>query len=229
MSVTGRLVSALAHDLRNTLQIVQSLPMIEESDLPDEDLLAVIDDVGICLADAAAIAVRMQDGIPAQAQFCSITAEIRSAVRQFRASLPSAIALVADIQQSGLVMLPPVEIRRVITNLVRNSRDAMPGGGTIRLTVRQDANEATVTVEDDGQGMSPSVLRRVFEPDFSTKGDAGNGLGLHTAREIVASCGGSIGVRSVRNEGTVFTVTLPIVHDIDGDHLGVRTAMRRGA
>jgi two-component system, chemotaxis family, CheB/CheR fusion protein len=107
------------------------------------------------------------------------------------------------------------EIRQLFTNLLVNAIDALDNGGTIHVRVqpgRRWANGETglrITFADNGRGIAPEGLRRIFEPFYSTKKDAGTGLGLWVAHGIVQKHGGSIRVRSLSeaaHHGTVFSI-----------------------
>jgi PAS domain S-box-containing protein len=125
----------------------------------------------------------------------------------------------------ALVRADAAQIEQMIANLVANSRDAMPGGGTITLSLsetqlnqeqaRQHPNlspgpHVLFSLRDTGSGMTPEVQSRIFEPFFSTHqlGRAA-GLGLATVYGIVNQSGGSISVESTLGVGTTFHVYLP--------------------
>jgi PAS domain S-box-containing protein len=112
----------------------------------------------------------------------------------------------------------PGELKQAISNLISNAADAAGWEG--RITVRSESVQVDrsafvqVVVEDDGPGIPPELMDRIFEPFFTTKKDVGTGLGLWVTKGIVDRHGGSIAVRSRRNEpgrrGTAFTVRLPL-------------------
>jgi signal transduction histidine kinase len=111
------------------------------------------------------------------------------------------------------------EIRQVLSNVVGNAIDAMGGnGGRLLVRSREATNWKTdqpgivMTVADTGVGISPSVMKNIFQAFFTTKGATGNGLGLWISAEIMDRHGGSIRVYSSRRagrSGTVFTLFLP--------------------
>jgi two-component system cell cycle sensor histidine kinase/response regulator CckA len=136
-------------------------------------------------------------------------------------------SLAADL---GRVRMDPAQIQQILLNLVLNARDAMPGGGEIKLSTRncadcfnseaqaseesrlQIASWVELSVTDTGSGMDSETLERAFEPFFTTKKPGrGNGLGLATARRLVRQEGGSIIAQSEPDKGTQIIVRLPRV------------------
>src|SRR5438132_425031 len=108
----------------------------------------------------------------------------------------------------------PAALTEAMTNLILNALDAMPDGGTLRIATRQErGGPVTITVGDSGVGMSEAVRQRVFEPFFSTKGEAGSGLGLSMAYSIVRRHGGDIHVDSQPGRGATFTLTFPAARE----------------
>jgi two-component system, NtrC family, sensor kinase len=106
------------------------------------------------------------------------------------------------------------EIRLVI-NLVNNALYAMPGGGRLVVETaeqpRYNAQWITLTVRDTGEGIPPKNLQRIFEPFFTTHSDrGGTGLGLSVTYGIVTDHAGMIEVESAVNQGSTFTVWLPL-------------------
>ncbi len=104
----------------------------------------------------------------------------------------------------------PVQIKRVLINLLDNAVAALSGGGTICTEIRLDREQHLVflSVSDDGQGISDEVRSRLFEPYFSTR-KSGTGLGLAIANTIIGEHNGTIRVRDNKPSGTIFTVELP--------------------
>ena len=109
------------------------------------------------------------------------------------------------------VTIDPRLLERLLHILVRNARDAMPDGGTITVTTGRSAEgAATISVADDGRGMTAEVLARAFEPFFSTKaGSRTAGLGLATAHGVVTQAGGELTLTSEPARGTTVLIRLP--------------------
>jgi len=123
------------------------------------------------------------------------------------------------------VLFDPAQLDQVILNLTVNAREAMPGGGTLRIAtghrvvLRPEGEGAAalppgrwvvLEVGDTGSGIPPEVLPRLFEPFFTTRLEkGGTGLGLATVQGIVAQSGGHIAVESAPGQGTTFRIHLP--------------------
>jgi PAS domain S-box-containing protein len=112
--------------------------------------------------------------------------------------------------------LPPVygnagKLQQVFTNLLLNARDALPDGGAVRLrTVCDDDEAVTIEVADDGIGIAPENVARIYDPFFTTKGvGRGTGLGLAVSYGIVQEHSGHITVESAPGRGTTFRISLP--------------------
>lgn len=111
----------------------------------------------------------------------------------------------------------PNQIQQVLLNVLINARQAMPTGGLIVIGLAHDeaADAVELSVRDHGSGMTPEVMRRMFEPFYSTKagpdssGKGGTGLGLSTCRDIIEAHRGKIRVDSAPGKGTAFTIKLP--------------------
>jgi two-component system NtrC family sensor kinase len=138
------------------------------------------------------------------------------------------VALENDFGAEPLMVLADAgQIEQVLMNLAANARDAMPGGGTLRIRTRtvhldkefyrehgygQPGSYALLTVGDTGTGIDQETLKKIFEPFFTTKGmGRGTGLGLSTVYGIVKQHGGYICVSSEPGLGTTFSIYLPLI------------------
>jgi len=122
------------------------------------------------------------------------------------------------LTQVGRVFMDASQLERMILNLALNARDAMPEGGELRITIEESrldtddgetANFVTIGVHDSGMGMDAATLELVFKPFFTTKGEAGTGLGLIIVQQVVARAGGFIRMHSEPGKGTSVLVYLP--------------------
>jgi signal transduction histidine kinase len=115
-------------------------------------------------------------------------------------------------------LVSPNQIQQVLLNLLINARQAMPSGGRVVIKISHDAEQDMVDlcVRDNGCGIAPEHLRRIFDAFFTTKsgpdasGKGGTGLGLAMCRDIIESHQGRIRVESTVGKGTAFTLKLPV-------------------
>jgi signal transduction histidine kinase/pSer/pThr/pTyr-binding forkhead associated (FHA) protein len=110
------------------------------------------------------------------------------------------------------IQADPQGIHRCLLNLLTNAIDALDeDGGEVKIsTLSQGENEVLITVEDNGAGMPEKIRQRIFDVFFSTKGSQGTGLGLAVTKKIIDEHGGKIEAQSTPNQGTTFTIRLPI-------------------
>jgi signal transduction histidine kinase len=106
------------------------------------------------------------------------------------------------------VMADVGQLRQLLLNLVRNAREAMPGGGHLRVATRGGEGAVEIQVKDSGPGIPSERLQRIFDPFFTTK-ERGTGLGLAMAQEVAQEHGGQLTCESAPGAGTVFTLRLP--------------------
>jgi signal transduction histidine kinase len=104
----------------------------------------------------------------------------------------------------------PRNLEQVFLNLFLNAMEAMPNGGTLRISASCENGFVRVAVHDTGSGIAPEHLEKIFEPFFTTKeAGEGTGLGLSVSYSIVEKHGGRLEAESQLGTGTTFTVTLP--------------------
>ena len=102
------------------------------------------------------------------------------------------------------------QLRQVLMNLIRNSTEAMPKGGSLSLKTQIDnENRIILSVSDNGPGVEDKLVQRIFEPFFSTN-SSGTGLGLFISRQIIREHGGELSYEHINEGGARFNITLPI-------------------
>jgi two-component system NtrC family sensor kinase len=113
--------------------------------------------------------------------------------------------------ESPLVIGNSGKLQQVFTNLLLNARDALPAGGSIRIsTIPSDDNSLMIEVSDSGTGIAPENVAKIYDPFYTTKGvGRGTGLGLAVSYGIVQEHSGHISVESTPGHGTIFRITLP--------------------
>ena len=113
-------------------------------------------------------------------------------------------------QPAAKILLDSDQIQKVLTNLMLNANDALKNGGEIRVGLRQEGGWVTISVSDNGCGMSREFIERSLFRPFKTTKKQGMGIGLFQSKMIVEAHGGRIEVESEEGKGTTFRVMLPI-------------------
>jgi len=115
-----------------------------------------------------------------------------------------------------VILVVKDQICQVLLNLLTNARDACKNGGTITISTEVLDNRVAISVRDSGCGIEPDHLHKIFKPFFTTKQElAGTGLGLAVSLGIIEKHGGTLSVDSQLENGSVFTITLPIMPEND--------------
>jgi len=124
----------------------------------------------------------------------------------------------------------PILLRRALENLILNSLDAMPAGGTLTVRTAQRSGAVRLEVTDTGEGLTPEECARLFTPYYTTKRH-GTGLGLAIVQSVISDHGGRIEVESAPGAGATFRIELPIEQKIspDGTKDGANPAEPRPA
>jgi two-component system, NtrC family, sensor kinase len=213
----GLMAGNVAHQIGTPLNLISGYVqvMIEEAqrDLPALHRLQTIEGQIRKVTDAVRTMLDSARRPALQREMVNVAALVEQVCEISRPALHAANVDVRVDTGGNLPALSadPVQLELALLNLVSNSLDAMPAGGRLELLLSATAERVRVIVADSGTGIPPDVLPRIFEPWVTTKPPGrGTGLGLNITREVIASHGGVIDVRSEPGQGTVFTIDLPI-------------------
>jgi PAS domain S-box-containing protein len=224
LKAVGELASGIAHDLNNSLNALQLWVEVLNTDLnvvsQHSDKLQLISRI---VRDAGATIGRLQDfarcrhdrpseSVDLAAIIAQSVQMVKSTLEEKNLLLGKLIRVEVEVPELALVLGEPSELRQMFLNLLLNAQDAMPAGGSVRITGRVELEAITVSVEDEGHGIPPEHLNRIFDPFFSTKGERGTGLGLSIAYAVMARIGGTISAANRVEGGAVFTLSFPLVH-----------------
>jgi len=218
LATIGRLVSGIAHEVKNQLVVVALADAIQSRYADDRELKEMLDVlrgslslVGNLVEGIRDFALKRDDGkkkAPA-----AVRDVVESALSLLRCDKKFRRATLARDLDADLPPFPmhKDKLQQVLINLLRNAAQALPAtGGRIEVRLRREGDAAVVVVRDEGCGMPPDVLARLGEPFFTTKGESGTGLGLGISREIVEGHGGTLNFESAPGAGTTATIRLPI-------------------
>lgn len=213
----ARVARGIAHDLGNSLQsiLAQAEFLMRVADDPAQvrEAARSIRDLG---AHAGRITAGMREfarGIEASLTVVELDAQVLSSIEALRGLAGVDRAFSYSLGAAGAkVALDPTAFERVLANLVVNAREATEAGGSITLSTRVVDGKVEVELRDDGRGMDEATRTRVFEPFFTTHGDAPQrGFGLAIVAAVVHAAGGEVSVKSAPGEGASFRVRLPMV------------------
>jgi len=218
----GRLAAGVAHEINNPLAIInekagllKDLVTLSEETPPREKLLGIVDSVLGSVARCQTVTHRLLGfarHMDVQREKIDLHLLLEEVLRFLgREAEYRNIDVSFDVADD----LPTIEsdrsqLQQVFLNILNNALAAVDNGGRIDIILKPRQNQrVTVTISDDGKGISEADLTRIFEPFFSTKGGGGTGLGLSVTYGIVKKLGGEIAVKSKLGVGTSFTVILP--------------------
>jgi PAS domain S-box-containing protein len=234
LEAVGRLAAGVAHDFNNLLTIIQSsatmiaqeLPASTQSHADAQEIVKASRRAGELTQQLLAFSRKQI----LQPQRVDVNRQITSFLGMLQRAIGPDINVETQLAgDTWQVFADPGQLDRVLMNLGLNARDAMPGGGTLRVrseNVVIDHGSASeypglapgayvrIVVEDTGTGIDPAVLPNLFEPFVTTKPPGvGTGLGLSTAYGIVEQTGGTIHVSTTPGHGTRFSIYLPKAED----------------
>jgi signal transduction histidine kinase len=212
LATIGKVAGGIAHELRNPLNVVKTSVyfLLNAKNAPPEKKQTHLERIErqVGLADGVITALNDFARLPAP-QLLPVEVESCLCDVLELTHLPSIIQVQLEFSAPGLVLLGDrSQLSIVFGNLIRNARDAMPRGGTLRVGAAQESGLVAVTIQDSGHGIPREQLSQIFEPLFSTKAK-GIGLGLSISRDIVDRHHGKLSVISEPGMGTTFTVHLP--------------------
>jgi len=230
MNALGLLAGGIAHDFSNLLHAIlgyaQLLLRRSREDDESHRHLEEIEHLAHQAGDLTRQVLTFSRKTESQKMVLDLNVEIDRMRDLLTHTLTRTVSVEIDLPEEALtVSADPSQIEQVIMNLALNARDAMPEGGTLRISTRRErldeafcqtqpdarpGDHVTLEVTDTGQGMDPETLGHVFEPFFTTKETGrGTGLGLSVVYGIVRSHDGLITCTSREGHGTTFLIRLP--------------------
>lgn len=231
MEAMGTLAGGIAHDFNNILGAIlgySELALTQVSQ--NQKVKSYLEEVltaGLRAKELVKQILAFSRRSDQEREAVDLTVIVREALQMIRATLPTTIEIRSQLDvDSAVVFADSTQLHQVVMNLCANAEYAMrKDGGVLELTVTSVELTPTsvmdfpslkpgmflqLTIRDTGQGIPAQVLERIFEPFFTTKSKGeGTGLGLAVVHGVIVGHGGHIGVSSVKDQGTTFTILLP--------------------
>lgn len=212
LATFGQLVGSIGHELRNPLGVIEtSLYLLKNKAGDDERTVRHLDRIGNQVTLANEIITQLLDLIrerPLQRTPVDLGPVIADALTTVKRE-PGVALEMQGLEAGTVVQADATQLRQVVVNLVDNAIHAASPTGTVGVALRRGDDELTLTVDDSGPGIDPTIKGRIFEPLVTTK-PKGIGLGLALVRRIIERHGGAISAGRGPLGGARFTVTLPL-------------------
>jgi signal transduction histidine kinase len=215
LSLVGSMANTIIHDLKNPICIVRccaDLISLETTDPRLRDLTAMMHKAVEGMTSMTQELLDYARGSTSlKKESVSMWRLLEELKQQALQLLPGQnIQFVKQLRYDGLLEVDVARFTRVLCNLIKNAREAMPAGGILTLTTDVVGNEVSLRLSDTGCGIPPEILPKLFEP-FVTHGKThGTGLGMAIAKSVVDAHGGKISVSSVHGNGTTVDIRLPL-------------------
>ena len=219
IAATGRMAATIAHEINNPLEALMNLLYLLRPKIVDEEGINFLATAESELGRVSHIAKQTLGYYRenASASRTSLGEIAEHAVTIYTPRCTAAgITIEPSISPSQKVVIRRGEMMQVVSNLIANAIYAMPNGGTLSISAADTSSPAdgvALTIADDGIGIAPDVLPKVFDAFFTTRTTVGTGIGLFVAQQFVESHGGQISIESPikpLGRGTVVRVFLPV-------------------
>ncbi|MEI6256774.1 MAG: ATP-binding protein [Planctomycetota bacterium] len=222
LAAIGQTIATLSHHIKNILQGIRGGSYLVEMGLENEDLALIRKGWEIVNRNQGKISSLVMDMLsfskerepdPVPSDLVAVVTDIVETVHQRATEIGATIDWISPPDFPRL-LFDPEGLSRAILNVVTNALDAVEGrdDGSIAIRVDRDsqAELVSITVTDNGAGMTPQAAAEIFNLFVSTKGARGTGLGLTVSRKILREHGGDIRVTSQPNVGSTFVLAFPL-------------------
>jgi len=209
------MVAAVSHEIRNPLGIIKSSAELLKKKQPASGNMTALPD--IIVEEATRLNAIITDFLKfAKPQvpnlsLCRVEEVIEKTVQLLSLQLEQQKCRVETVFSENLpeILADAAMLHQAFLNLLINAVQAMPQGGTIRVTVSSKEKRVIVVIEDEGRGVAPEFLTKVWSPFFTTK-ERGTGLGLGIVKTVIEAHEGTIQIENRPAGGAIVTMVLPV-------------------
>ena len=237
MESIGTLAAGVAHDFNNILSMILGSGEILLKRYPDKSEIVRYSDQIVQSANrGATIAQQLllfSRSEPLDQKTISLKDSVLEIEKLLRHTLPKTITIRTEISnEPNTIIADSHQIQQIVINLAINASDAMPKGGLLHISVKEEDFDivkgfapdavpqryAVIRVSDNGMGIDDETVKRIFDPFFTTKPRTkGTGLGLSIVLGIVKSFSGYINVKSIVGKGTTFEIAFPLTKAVQSN------------
>jgi len=214
LRVAGAIANSILHDLKNPISIARCCADLIAAETSNSELHQLSTLLGGAVNGMAATTQDLLDyahgSIALRKQRVSIWRLLDELNQQSLRLLPGKnIEFIKHIRYDGDLEVDLARFVRALGHVIKNSCQAMSGGGVLRFTTDRVHSEVVLRISDSGVGISPQMISTLFEPFQTATESIGTGLGLAIAKAIVEAHDGNISIASVLNKGTTVDIRLP--------------------
>ncbi len=219
LSSLGELAGSIAHEIKNPLISIQGFAKrIEKTNDPDKiaNYARLIDREAGRITNVLAKLLdfsRMDEPKRERVDIGEIIDDTVLFMEHHLTRFKNVAVSVEKNKKSVNVEVDKIHVQQVLVNLINNAAQAMPRGGTVRIRSGIKDSSGYIAIADEGEGIDPEIMDKIFEPFFTTKPKGeGTGLGLSLSKKLVEANSGRIEVSTKKGEGSVFTLSFPLVN-----------------
>ncbi len=213
LSLVGTMANSIIHDLKNPIQAIQSCADLISERSKDPDIGRFTGIMQKAVGQMTDMAQELLDFARGQTSLQMKAFSPKTVFAEFDSLLvrllPANVHLLREVHYSDEISVDLGRFVRVLLNIAKNSTEAMPGGGVLRIGLRQIGANAVFSIADTGTGIPAELMAKIFEPFVTYGKSKGTGLGMAIAKSVVESHQGSIAIRSTSNIGTTVEISVP--------------------
>ncbi len=213
LSMVGTMANSIIHDLKNPIGAIQTCVELITQRHEDPVTSQLVGIMNKSVENMTGMVQELLDFARGQSSLQFARQPAAEVMQELDSELvrliPKNVHLVRDVHFCDEVRVDVGRFIRVLLNLVKNSVEAMPNGGVLRIELLQVENEAVFRVADTGGGIPAELLAKIFEPFVTYGKSKGTGLGMAIVKSVVDAHGGTIDVRSKVGVGTTVEISLP--------------------